>query len=364
MTRTECYAILNHLRLVGPVRVRRLIAAFGSVEALFAQSAARLAAVEGIGPAVAESIRDWEKICDWSAHERKMREHNMRLVDCEDAAYPKSLLEIYDPPLVLYYRGDLEAVRRLSIAVVGSRQTTYYGLEMAKKLSYQIAYAGVTVVSGLARGIDTAAHQAALAAKGRTVAVLGSSLDCLYPSENRELAALMEERGGAVLSEFAPDTPPDRQTFPMRNRIVSGISSGVLVVEAGLDSGALITARQALDQGRQVFAMPGRIDTPQAKGCHRLIKDGAKLVEDASDILAEFEFLFPKEEKPSRREEPGDLGEEERKIWEALGVEEQHVDEIARKCGLPSAKVSSTLLRLEMRKLARQLPGKYFVRTD
>jgi DNA processing protein len=365
MERLDAYLILNSLRLIGPVRVRRLLEAFGSVENIFLQHTASLSAVDGIGQKAAESIREWEKNFDPAAELAELRRLNISVIDREDARYPKQLLEIYDPPLVLYYKGDLAAAQRRGVGVVGSRQTSHYGLETAKKLSYQMAYAGLPVVSGLARGIDTAAHQGALAAKGRTIAVLGCSLDLMYPPENQALAELMVEKNGLLLSEFPLRTPPDKQTFPMRNRIVSGLSGGVLVVEAGADSGALITARMALDQGRQVFAVPGRIDNPQSRGCHRLIKEGAKLVESVEDILAEFEFLFPKSAiSEPRRALPADLSEDERVILEHLGMEEIQLDELIRKCQLPSARMSSTLLRLEMRKLVRQLPGKFFIKTD
>jgi DNA processing protein len=362
MTRTECYLALNSVRLIGPVRVRKLLEVFGSAESILAQPSSRLAGVDGIGQAVAESVVAWEKSFNLAEEIEKAAGLGLKIVDCEDDAYPAQLKEIYDPPLVLYYKGDLEAVRRRSIAVVGSRHTTYYGQETAKKLSYQIAYAGLTVTSGLARGIDTLAHQGALAAKGRTVAVLGNSLDRIYPSENSALAEMIAENGGCLLSEFPLGTPPDRQTFPMRNRIVSGLSSGLLVVEAGKESGALITARMALDQGRNVYAIPGRIDNPQAHGCHELIKQGAKLVEGVEDILGEFDFLFPKEE--GKRPLPEDLPAEELKILEALGAEEAHVDQVIRATGLPSSVVVAGLLKLEMRRLARQLPGRLFVRTD
>jgi len=364
MTRTECYLILNSLRLIGPVRVRKLREALGSVEAIFSERLQGLSKIEGIGQGPAESIVGWEKTFDLGNELRQMEELKVQVVDCEDEAYPKQLTEIYDPPLVLYYRGDMAAACKRSIAMVGSRATTYYGLETAKKISYQIAYAGLTVGSGLARGIDTAAHQGALAAKGRTLAVIGSSMDLIYPPENRALAEMIAENRGVVMSEFTLGTPPDKQTFPMRNRIVSGLSSGVLVVEAGAKSGALITAKMALEQGRQVFAIPGRINDESAKGCHRLIKDGAKLVEGVDDILQEFEFLFPKMEVEPRKAWPDDLTEEEVKLLQTLEMNEMHLDEIIRKCGLPSAKVSSTLLRLEMRKMIRQLPGKHFVKTD
>ncbi|MDX6765254.1 MAG: DNA-processing protein DprA [Candidatus Methylacidiphilales bacterium] len=364
MTRTECYLALNSVRLIGPVRVRRLLESLGSVEAILSAPASRLAAVDGVGPEAARAITEWEKNWDLAGELAAIARLGLRVIDQEDPAYPALLKEIYDPPLVLYYRGDLTACNRRPIAVVGSRHTSHYGQEMAKKLAYQIAYAGLTVTSGLARGIDTFAHQGALAAKGRTVAVLGCSLDQVYPPENRALADMIAEQGGALLSEFPLGTPPDRQTFPMRNRIVSGLSTGLVVVEAGEASGALITARMALDQGRNVFAVPGRIDQPHAKGCHRLIKEGAKLVEGVEDILNESGLLLPPGPDEGKRPWPEDLTPAERKILEAMDLDEIALDALIQKCGLPSAVVTPTLLRLEMRKLVRQLPGKTFVKTD
>ncbi len=364
MTRTEAYLALNSVRLIGPVRVRKLLEVFESPEAILNQSAQRLAGVEGIGQAVAESIRNWEREWDLGAELKRVEELGLKVIDQEDEAYPKALREIYDPPLVLYVKGEIRAVSRPGIAIVGSRHTSHYGLETAKKLAYQLGYAGLTVNSGLARGIDTAAHQGVLAAKGKTAAVFGCSLDKVYPPENAALAERIVEDGGVLLSEFPLGTPPDRQTFPMRNRIVSGLSRGVLVIEAGKDSGALITARMALEQGRTVFAVPGRIDQPFSRGCHQLIKEGAKLVEEVEDVLGEFEFLFPEVARPAERPAVEQLSDTERKVFEVLGAEELHVDTIIRKCGLPSGEVQSSLLRLEMRKLARQLPGRVYVRTD
>jgi DNA processing protein len=251
-----------------------------------------------------------------------------------------------------------------AIGIIGARRTTHYGTESAKKLAYQLAYAGLTVISGLARGIDTAAHQGALAAKGRTIAVIGSGLAKLYPPENAALAEKIRSGNGAIVSEFSMEIEPDRQTFPMRNRIISGWSHGILVVEAGLNSGALITAAQALEQGRSVYAVPGHINAPSAMGSNRLIQQGAKLVMDASDILDDLQILLP-ETKPSpeaaARPLPP-LSEEERRVYDAIDASETPIDQIAAQCDLPSAIVSSTLLRLELKRLVKQLPGKYFVK--
>lgn len=363
MTRTECYLALNSVRKVGPVRVRNLLQAFGSIENIFDATSRELSRVDGIGNETADSIVNWEENFDLAGELKKLEELKAKVITREDADYPPRLLEIYDPPSALYYIGDIEALKRKSLAIVGSRHTTSYGFETARKLAYQCAYAGFTIVSGLARGIDTAAHQGALAAKGRTAAVYGCSLDFIFPQENRALTEKIVESGGALASEFRFGTSPDKYTFPMRNRIISGLSEGVLVAEAGVQSGAMITARMAAEQGRQVFAVPGRIDNPHAKGCHSLLKEGARLVEDIEDILGEFELLFPKSEIESERKLPQDLTAEEASVLRAIENDDTHLDVIIRHCGLPSAVVSVSLLNLELKRLVKQLPGKFFVKT-
>ncbi|MFZ5805871.1 MAG: DNA-processing protein DprA [Verrucomicrobiota bacterium] len=363
MTRTECYLALNSVHGIGPVRVRKLLEAFETVENIFQADPVALARVDGIGKELAQSLCEWEKHWDLAAEWAKIKELGLGVIDRDDPKYPHRLREIYDPPMVLYYKGDLEVIQKRCLAIVGSRHTTSYGFETARKLSYQSAYAGLTIVSGLARGIDTAAHQGALAAKGRTAAIYGCSLDMVFPQENRPLTEKIVESGGALISEFCLGTTPDKYTFPMRNRIISGLSDGVLVVEAGQQSGAIITARLALDQGRQVFAVPGRVDNPHARGCHSLLKEGARLVEDVDDIFNEFELLFPKKEIEGERKLPTDLSPEELAIFNVLENDDIHIDAIIRKCGLPSAVVSSSLLRLELKRLVRQLPGKFFIKT-
>jgi DNA processing protein len=258
----------------------------------------------------------------------------------------------------------------LAIAIVGSRRTTLYGQEMARKLAFQLARVGVTIVSGLARGIDTAAHHGALQAKGRTVAVIGCGIDIVYPTENAKLADEIVEKGGAVVTEFPFGVKPDKQNFPMRNRIISGWSLGTVVVEANLKSGALITANQAAEQGRQVFAVPGRADSILSRGTNKLIKDGAKLTEDAEDILGEFEYLLPKTATEAAEAVSGSggtkpalkLSEMEEKVMAHLSREETAIDDIIRASGLTTACVSATLLSLEMKRLVQQLPGKLYVR--
>ncbi|HZE13421.1 MAG TPA: DNA-processing protein DprA [Chthoniobacterales bacterium] len=364
MTPTEACIALNMLPTMGPVRLRKLLEVFDTPERVLVAKRDSLRAVEGIGRDVADQITNWESLVDLPAELERIREFGAKVITAESPFYPKQLREIHSPPIVLYVWGELSERDQHAIAVIGSRRTTHYGLESAKKLSYQLAYAGLTVISGLARGIDTAAHQGALAAKGRTVAVIGSGLSKLYPPENAALAEKIRNGNGAVVSEFSMEIEPDRQTFPMRNRIISGWSQGLLVVEAGANSGALISVAQALEQGRNVYAVPGHINTPTAIGSNRLIQQGAKLVMDASDILDDLQILLP-ESKPSPeaavRSLPA-LSEDERRVYDAIRETETSIDDIATKSELSSGTVSSTLLRLELKKLVKQLPGKYFVK--
>src|SRR5438309_1403853 len=364
MNSTEACIALNMLPTVGPVRLRKLLQIFKEPENILAAKRDQLRKVEGIGKDVADQISNWESIVDLPAELKRVKEFGATVITQSSPSYPKPLREIHAPPIVLYVWSELQESDYHAIDVIGARRTTHYGTESAKKLAYQLAYAGLTVISGLARGIDTAAHQGALAAKGRTIAVIGSGLSKLYPPENRGLAEKIRDGNGAIVSEFSMEIEPDRQTFPMRNRIIAGWSHGVLVVEAGLNSGALITASQALEQGRSVYAVPGHINAPSAFGSNRLIQQGAKLVMDASDILDDLQILLP-ETKPSpeaaaRRLPP--LSEEERRIYDAIDASETPIDQIAAKCDLPSGVVSSTLLRLELKRLVKQLPGKYFVK--
>jgi len=347
---------------MGPVRLRKLLEIFETPDRILTAKPGQLRAVNGIGNETAETIARWEDHVDLPAELNRIQEFGAQVLTLQSREYPKLLREIHNPPIVLYVWGKLEERDGHGIGVVGSRQASHYGLESAKKLSYQLAYAGMSVISGLARGIDTAAHQGALAAKGRTVAVLGSGLNKLYPAENLALAEKITE-SGALITEFSMDTKADTQTFPMRNRIVSGMSFGLLVVEAGLTSGALITSSQAIDQGRSVYAVPGPINRPTSAGSNRLIQQGAKLVMSASDILDDMQVLFPETPKFAAAPPRSDLLDElEKKIYEAIGDSETPIDEIITKSGLPTAKVSSTLLTLEMKRLVKQLPAQHFVK--
>src|SRR5256885_8153028 len=341
MNAIEACIALNMLPTVGPVRLRKLLEVFQEPQQILGAKRHELRKVEGIGNEVADQISNWQSTIDLSAELQRIRELGAAVITQGSPSYPKSLREIHAPPIVLYVWGELEERDHHAIGIIGARRTTHYGTESAKKLAYQLAYAGLTVISGLARGIDTAAHQGALAAKGRTVAVIGSGLAKLYPPENGPLAEKIRSGNGAIVSEFSMDIEPDRQTFPMRNRIISGWSHGILVAEAGLNSGALITAAQALEQGRAVYAVPGHINAPSAMGSNRLIQQGAKLVIDASDILDDLEILLP-ETKPSpeatARPLPP-LSDDERRVYDAIDSSETAIDRIAATCNLPSGTV-------------------------
>src|SRR3954462_4514552 len=364
MNSTEACIVLNMLPTMGPVRLRKLLEVFGTPENVLAAKRDQLRRVEGIGNEVADQISSWESIVDVGGELSRVGEFGATVITQESPSYPNSLRQIHSPPIVLYVWGEIQPRDHHAIGVIGARRTTHYGMESAKKLSYQLAYAGLTIISGLARGIDTAAHHGAIAAKGRTIAVIGSGLMDIYPPENRALAEKIRNGNGAVVSEFSMQVQPDRQTFPMRNRIISGWSHGILVVEAGLNSGALISVAQALEQRRNVYAVPGHINATTAIGSNRLIQQGAKLIMDASDILDDLQILVP-DSKPS----PGataralpELSQDERRVYDSIRETETSIDDIATKAELPSGTVSSTLLRLELKRLVKQLPGKYFVK--
>ena len=368
MDEREALVALNMVEGVGPIRVRQLMETFGDAPSILKASKQQLLGVRGIGDEVADSIRNWEKNIDLAGELKRIEQYGCNIVIGSDENYPALLKEIYDPPIVLYVKGKLVPEDKNGVALVGSRMTTPYGMEIARKFGYQLAYIGVTVVSGGARGIDTAAHQGALTAKGRTIAVLGNGINIVFPTENRELFERIAETG-AVVTQFPFNRKGDKQTFPIRNRIVAGMTLGTVVVEANLTSGALITANMAVEAGRQIFAVPGRIDSPRSKGCHDLIKKGAKLCEGVEDILSEFEYLFPQSNKPPTAAETGvlptvTLSANEKSVFDALSTEEISIDEVTQKAGLPTSAVSVALLSLEMKRLVRQLPGKMFRRAD
>ncbi len=368
MNSREALVALNLVEGVGPIRTRSLLEHFGDATAILGASKQQLIQVRNIGQDTAEAIANWEKSVDLAGELKRVEDFGCHILIQTDEAYPELLRQIYDPPIVLYVKGELLPKDKNAVAMVGSRMTTHYGIETARRLAYQLAYIGVTVVSGAARGIDSAAHQGALSAKGRTVAVLGTGINLVTPPENLNLFEQIASNG-ALITQFPFNRPGDKQSFPIRNRIVAGMTLGTVVVEANLTSGALITANFATEYGRQVFAVPGRIDSPRSKGCHDLIKKGAKLCEDAEDILSEFEYLFPASNRPPSAAETGalpalELSANEQSVYATLDHEEISIDEVIRKSGLPPSAVSVALLSLEMKRLLRQLPGKMFVRVS
>lgn len=357
MTSQEAMMALNMLEKVGPITVRRLLEEFETPEKILTAGQSRLTKIPGIGPEIASSITNWESQIDLKKEVANCESFGCHVFTQLDESYPEPLRQIYDPPIVLYVKGEIQESDRTSIALVGSRITSNYGRETARKLAYQLGMADVTVVSGGARGIDSGAHQGALSAKGRTLCILGNGINRVYPQENQKLFEQIIEHG-AILTEFPFDRPPSGQNFPIRNRIVAGISLGVVVVEAGAKSGALITANQALDCGKLVFAVPGPVYSPRSKGCHNLIKNGAKLCENAEDILSEFEYLFPPA-KSEASEPPSlsSLSDSERKLYKLLCEEDLHVDELVRQSGFSVPIISVALLQLEMKRLIEQTPG-------
>jgi DNA processing protein len=365
MTRTEAYLALNLIPHIGPVRIRKLVEHFGTPEAVLAAKTHQIAAVNGFDQKLATAMADWENQIDLTGELRKINDRQLTLLTQEDELYPDLLRQVPSAPFLLYVWGHLTKRDHNAIGVVGSRQATHYGLSAAKKLSFQIAYAGYTVISGLARGIDTAAHEAALAAKGRTIAVIGSGIGKLYPPENQALAERIAENG-AVLSEYPVDRIADKQTFPYRNRIVAGWSCSLLVIEAPGRSGSLITAQQALETGRAIYAVPGPIDKPTSLGCNRLIQQGAKLIVDGNDILDDLNSLFPTAPQAPKTQPPpppvAELTLEEKILYDALGTEETHIDDLTARSGLTPATVSATLMRLEMKRLLKPLPGRRYVK--
>jgi len=357
---------LNLAGGVGAAAYRRLVEHFGSAEAAASAPAAELQSVKGIGPAKAAALRSAVQSGAVDEEIERAAAHGIDIVTQGDRRYPAALMHIADPPLVLYVKGNLLPEDAIALAFVGSRRATMYGLRAASRLAGQAARAGFTIVSGLARGIDQAAHKGALEVGGRTIGVVGSGLLDLYPSGSQELVDRIAG-SGAVLSEFPLEFPAAKGNFPRRNRIISGLSLGVVVVEAARHSGSLITARHAAEQGREVFAVPGQIGSPSSVGTNKLIQDGAKLVLDLSDITDELGVLDTPVDLPGVGEVSDlrevSLNDVERTVYEAVDSQGASVEDIIGKTGLGAATVSSTLLILEMKRLVRQLSGKRFVKS-
>lgn len=370
-------AAKEYLRLasasdVGPVSCLRLVEHFGGIEKVLAASEAELCRVEGIGRTRATAIRRAAQ--DREAVEAELAlaaEHGVRIICPEDEEYPPSLKHIPDPPICLYVRGTLQPTDTLAVAIVGSRRCTHYGTEQAKRFAYALGNSGMTVVSGMARGIDSFAHIGALEANGRTLAVLGNGLSTVYPPEGRDLHDRIV-RQGAVLSELPMTTSPDGQNFPARNRIIVGLSLGVIVVEAGGRSGALITARLANEYNREVFCVPGRVDSPNSEGPNRLIRDAAaKLILSVEDVLDELGIhgrqLKQDAERlldaPAEPAIPVKLSDDERSVLGVLDLDGLDPDAISQRSGVSPAGTSASLVTLQLKSLVKQLPGNLFIRT-
>lgn len=364
--------LLTRVPGVGQHRLRALVNHFRDPRAALEASAKQLAAVEGIERKTALAIVNFARSAGIHQARRyadeqlsRMNKVNGHVVTCWDAEYPAHLRGIYDPPPFLFVRGRFTEADNCSIAIVGTRRPTPYGTHLAEIFAADLATMGISVVSGLARGIDTVAHRVALREGGRTVGVIGSGIDLIYPPENRQLAEAIVHTG-AVLSEFEMGAKPDAANFPKRNRLISGITLGTLVVETGTDGGAMITASTALDQNREVFAVPAAVTDKVQSGANRLIKEGkAKLTESVEDIIAE---LAPRlkgilnEKLPRRPEPPPDLTLFERKIIDVMGDDPVHIDRLADRSGLSASDALVQLLSLEFKGIVRQMPGKMFSR--
>ena len=343
---------------VGPVISRRLLAALGSPEDIFRADIDDLMAIRGLGREAAENIRNFRSWQTVDQHLSIVAKGGMKIVGYHDQGYPEVLKEVEGAPIVLYIKGDYQDEDRYGLAVVGSRNHTPYGESVAFRIAGELSCAGFTIVSGMARGIDTVAHQSSLSAGGRTIAVLGSGLDVVYPAENR---GLMERiaAAGCVISEFPLGTMPARENFPRRNRLISGLSLGVLVVEAAVDSGSLITARYALEQNREVFAIPGNITSVSSEGSNRLIREGAKVVLRTEDIIEELGPMLKGFITP-RKKETAALTGQEGELCRLLSREPKHLDLVSREAGMPVHRVMELLLSLELKGVVRQSLGQRF----
>jgi len=346
---------------VGSILIKRLLERFKTPEAVFRAPMKELLKIEGLGERVAGEIQigPLEKVVRRELS--LLQEVGGKIITIKDDDYPKRLKDIYDPPALLYVRGELRSEDELAIAIVGSRKTSPYGRWFTEKIGQDLARHGITVVSGMARGIDSVAHKGALQGGGRTIAVLGCGVDVIYPSENRNLFYQIIEQG-TVISEFPMGSRPEGGHFPRRNRIISGLSVGVVIVQASAKSGSLITAGYALEQGREVFAVPGNVGAEGSRGTNQLIKEGAKLVESTEDILEEIypQWKREKEATPPTEARAPDLSIEEKTLYGLLEETPLHIDAIIRETRLDPGKVSSLLLNLELKGLIDQWPGKCF----
>lgn len=372
LTEADAYLVLNALPNIGPITLNRLLAELGGdARNVFTAPPQELEKVKGVGPAIIQTIAKWREHFDLDREKERMERSGAVFLNSRDSAYPKLLREIYDPPIGLYRKGNY-TFPDPCIAIVGSRRTTLYGQSVAKKLGAELAKLGFCIVSGLARGIDTAAHEGALSVNGRTAGVVGCGIDIIYPPENLDLYRSIEETG-AIVSEFPFGRRADRQSFPMRNRVVAGICEATVVVETDVNGGSMITARFAGEHGRLIFAVPGRIDQATSQGCHQLIRDGAILLTSIDDILQELSYLnglrpnaIPQNTVNAERPCIGGLTEEEEAVLRCFsGGTIATVDQLTAGTSLSSAQVCSTLMMLELKRLVvKRADGNFEARSD
>ena len=357
---TEAALCLNLVSGIGPIVYADLIEAFGSPAQVLDAEPAKLREVPGVGSKLVHAIATAKETVNVEAQLEICHQNKIEILERGGPQYPQRLTEIYDPPSILFSQGTILPADNIAVAIVGSRHATNYGTKTAERLARELSMAGITIVSGLARGIDAAAHRGALEAGGRTIAVLGGGLLKMYPPEHADLAKEIRNQG-AVVTESLPESSPKSGSFPRRNRIVTGLSLGVIVVEAAQRSGALISARLAMEQGREVFAVPGRVDNRMSRGCHQLLRDGAKLVESIDDVLEELgPMATPTQvdgETVIRRPAELKLTDQESLVLNAISSEATEFDVILEKTGLPPSRVLSTISVLEIRRLVRRISG-------
>lgn len=359
----EDWLALHLVPGIGNISFRNLLDRFGSPAQVFKAGLKELTEIDGLRKVVAQRIYDKGWTIDPPRVLETLKSLDARVITYWDPEYPRLLKEVHDPPMLLYIKGIEIPANMAFIAIVGSRNPTPYGKKEAEKIGQGLGRRGLGVASGMAMGIDAASHWGCLGGLGYTVAVLGTGIDVIYPTSNKRLYHQIAEKG-AVITEFPLGTPPEPKHFPIRNRIISGLSRGVVVVEATLNSGSLITASLALDQGREVFAVPGSINSFKSKGCHFLIKQGATLIENADDVLDELGMNYatvPKTDTFKQNALPL-LGENEKAIFDLIGDYPIHIDQIANQGNLEPREVSSILMKMELKGIVRQLPGKLFVR--
>ena len=347
----------NLIKGIGAVRMQALIQYFGDLEAAWKAAPTELAEAR-LGKTLIERVVQARAGVDLEKLWEKIEKQGIKILTWQDESYPQRLKEIDQPPPVLYIRGEFLPDDLFAVAIVGTRRVTPYGRQITEELSAFLAANGITVISGLARGVDAIAHQSTLKAGGRSIGVLGSGVDKIYPPEHRSLAEQMMEHG-AIISDYAPGTPPDASNFPPRNRIISGLSLAVVVIEAGETSGALITAEFAAEQGREIFAVPGSILAPQSKGTNKLIQQGALPLLSVNDLMQALDLTRVGEHKAARKIIPAD--ETEARLMNVLGNEPLHVDEIRNQAELPIEKVSAALALMELKGMVRQVGGMNYV---